>query len=67
MVDFRKRLTGKNTEKPVDPIELYDTLDRASDKGPLRPAQLAVLKEWYKSNENTRDAIVKLHTGQGKP
>lgn len=66
MVDFRKRLTGKNTEKPVDPVELYDTLDRASDKGPLRPAQLAVLKEWYKSNENTRDAIVKLHTGQGK-
>ncbi len=31
-----------------------ETLDRAHDKGPLRPAQMAV---------GTRDIIVKLHTG----
>ena len=66
MVDFKKRLTGKKTEKPVDPVELYNTLDRASDKGPLRPAQLAVLNEWHKNAKNTRDVIIKLHTGQGK-
>lgn len=66
MVDFKKRLTGKKTEKPVDPVELYNTLDRASDKGPLRPAQLAVLTEWHKDKQNTRDVIIKLHTGQGK-
>ena len=66
MVDFKKRLAGKKAEKPVDPIKLYDTLDRAHDKGPLRPAQLSVLKSWLTNHLDDRDAIVKLHTGQGK-
>lgn len=66
LVDFRKRLAGKTVKKPTDPVELYDTLDRAHDKGPLRPAQLAVLKEWHSRRQKTRDVIVKLHTGQGK-
>ena len=66
MVDFRKRLVEKKVRTPVDPVELYDTLDRAHDKGPLRPAQLAVLEEWHSNRRSTRDVIVKLHTGQGK-
>ncbi len=66
MVDFNKRLAGKKALKPVDPIALYDTLDRAHDKGPLRPAQVAVLKDWFAHHQSTRDVIVKLHTGQGK-
>jgi len=66
MVDFRKRLAGKVDIKRVDPIEIYDTLDRAHDKGPLRPSQFAVLREWNARQANTRDVIVKLHTGQGK-
>ncbi len=66
MVDFKKRLAGKKAKKPTDPVELYDTLDRAHDKGPLRPAQLAVLTEWHGKHQKTRDVIVKLHTGQGK-
>lgn len=66
MVDFKKRLAGKKVEKPVDPVALYDTLDRAHDKGPLRPAQVAVLKDWFAHHQATRDVIVKLHTGQGK-
>lgn len=66
MVDFKKRLSGKTTEKQVDPIRLYDKLDRAHDKGPLRPAQLAVLSNWFASHRTDRDAIIKLHTGQGK-
>ena len=66
MVDFNKRLTRKTAKKPTDPIELYSTLDRAYDKGPLRPAQLAVLGDWYKRTQENRDVIVKLHTGQGK-
>jgi replicative superfamily II helicase len=32
----------------------------------LRPAQLAVLAEWFSKRQDTRDVIVKLHTGQGK-
>lgn len=66
MVDFRKRLSGKTAEKQTDPVKLYDTLDRAHDKGPLRPAQLAVLSDWFSNHQSTRDIIVKLHTGQGK-
>jgi replicative superfamily II helicase len=66
MVDFRKRLAGKAAIRPVDPIDLYETLDREHDKGPLRPAQKAVLREWTGRQANTRDIIVKLHTGQGK-
>src|ERR1700722_509431 len=66
MVNFKNRLAGKGAQKQTDPIRLYDTLDRAHDKGPLRPAQLAVLKEWLGNHQNTRDIIVKLHTGQGK-
>ena len=66
MVDFKKRLAGKKVPKPVDPIALYDTLDRAHDKGLLRPAQVAVLEEWFAHHQSNRDVIVKLHTGQGK-
>ncbi|MGY2733858.1 DEAD/DEAH box helicase family protein [Sphingomonas sp. UYP23] len=66
MVDFKGRLGGKTVARPADPIELYGTLDRASDKGPLRPSQEAVLKQWNVRASNTRDVIVKLHTGQGK-
>lgn len=66
MVDFKKRLSGTKVIAPTDPVALYDTLDRAHDKGPLRPAQQAVLTEWYTSRLEQRDVIVKLHTGQGK-
>ena len=66
MVDFKKRLTGQSVPTVVDPVELYETLDRAHDKGPLRPAQQAVLRAWYDTRLEERDNIVKLHTGQGK-
>ena len=66
MVDFKKKLGGKTVEKPTDPIKLYETLDREADKGPLRPAQVAVLAEWFTKQQSDRDVIVKLHTGQGK-
>lgn len=67
MVDFKKRITGNKVTVILDPVKLYETLDRAHDKGPLRPAQTAVLDEWFKSINNKQcDVIVKLHTGQGK-
>jgi replicative superfamily II helicase len=66
VVDFKKRLAGRKAPRPTDPVKLYDTLDRAHDKGPLRPAQAVVLTDWYASHRNQKDAIVKLHTGQGK-
>lgn len=67
MVDFNKKLGAKKTAAlALAPEEIYEGLDRASDKGPLRPAQKAVLAEWHEHRRNVRDVIVKMHTGQGK-
>jgi replicative superfamily II helicase len=67
MVDFNKRLGGKKlSSKPINPQEIYDNADRASDTGPLRPAQISVLKEWFEERRTAKDLIIKMHTGQGK-
>jgi replicative superfamily II helicase len=67
MVDFKKRVSGTSAgTKPILPAEIYEKADRASDTGPLRPAQLAVLDEWHKKRRAERNVIVKMHTGQGK-
>ena len=64
MIDFRKKIAVGTAIVKTNPIEIYDTLDRASDKNALRPAQLAVLEDWW--NNYKEDVILKLHTGQGK-
>src|SRR5258708_4947135 len=66
MVDFKKRVGKSTTAKTIDPVKLYASLDRASDKGPLRLVQERVLSEWHTSRREERDVILKLHTGQGK-
>ncbi len=66
MVDFRKRLNKKAKEKKTNPIEIYDSLDRRSIAGPLRPAQSEVLSRWFGKRKDEKDLIVKLHTGEGK-
>jgi len=66
MVDFKKRLGKDKIEKKVNPIEIYDNLDRRSETGPLRPAQNHILQEWYDNRSNSKNEIIKLHTGQGK-
>lgn len=40
MIDFSKKIEMKVTVKTADPIEIYNTLDRKSDVGPLRPIQI---------------------------
>lgn len=66
MVDFNKHLAAGKPEKKLHPVEIYDSLDRRSDKGPLRPTQIAVLSTWYEDRLTERDIILKLHTGEGK-
>ena len=61
MVNFKKKLAGKTIKKPIDPIELYETLDRAHDKGPLRPAQIAVLTEWFKNHQTSINIPFKIY------
>ena len=36
MIDFTKRLNKGVIERKIDPIEIYDTVDRKSVTGPLR-------------------------------
>lgn len=66
MVDFKKRLKKKSLPKKVNPVEIYDSLDRRSETGPLRPSQERVLSEWYTSRKDEQNNIIKLHTGEGK-
>jgi len=66
MVDFTKKLRKHPEENPLNPEQIYERLDRASDKGPLRPSQIAVLREWHSNLRGNRDVILKMHTGQGK-
>lgn len=66
MVDFDKLLGGKRPERPVDPLRVFDDLDKESGKEYLRDSQKAVLKEWFDNHTANQDVIIKLHTGQGK-
>jgi hypothetical protein len=61
-----KKLAAAKVKKPLDAVEICDTLDRASNKGPLRPAQEAMLREWHGQRTETRDLLIKLQARQGK-
>lgn len=66
MIDFTKRLNKKKSEKKLNPVDIYETIDRKSDTGPLRPAQKEILESWFNNRKSEKDLIVKLHTGEGK-
>jgi len=66
MVDFKKKLKKGDLEKKINPLEIYDTLDRRSVTGPLRPAQKSILDSWFNDYVENKDIIIKLHTGEGK-
>lgn len=66
MVDFKKRLKKKEIVKKLSPIEIYDSLDRRSEAGPLRDSQEKILKEWFTNRVDEKNTIIKLHTGEGK-
>ncbi len=66
MVDFKKRLKKKEIIKKVNPIEIYDSLDRRSEAGPLRDSQEKILSTWHSTYSSNKNIIIKLHTGEGK-
>lgn len=66
MVNFKERLAKNNFEKPVDPIKIYNLLDRITTKGELRQAQSSILEKWYANYKDKKDTIIKLSTGKGK-
>jgi replicative superfamily II helicase len=66
MVNFKKRISNQRESKRINPIEIYEHLDRASDTGELRGVQKEVLEKWLVEYRNKKNTILKLHTGQGK-
>ena len=67
MIDFSKRMTQMEVVKKINPVDIYDDLDRTSVTGPLRPlSQEEVLLDWHENYRNKKDLVVKLHTGAGK-
>ncbi len=66
MVDFKQLLDESESSTTIDPVEIFFSLDKDSDKANLWAAQEAVLREWHTKYRNEKDTIVKLHTGQGK-
>ncbi|WP_046007353.1 DEAD/DEAH box helicase family protein [Pseudoalteromonas rubra] len=66
-INFEKRSSNRGLERKIHPCEIYDTLDRHANKGPLRiPVQNTVLSNWFENYKNKRDVILKLPTGEGK-
>lgn len=65
-MDFNKLLGKSQQAKIVDPIEIFNNLDKDGDKAYLWPGQKSVLELWDTDHRSKKDTIVKLHTGQGK-
>lgn len=67
MIDFSKKLRNKQKEIETNPIDIYASLDRQTEKvGPLRHSQKRVLNDWYDNRLSDKDIILKLNTGAGK-
>ncbi|HBV6183115.1 TPA: DEAD/DEAH box helicase family protein [Klebsiella pneumoniae] len=66
MIDFTQRLKRKERNTVINPLEIYESLDRRSVAGPLRPSQLEILNKWWGMYKDKKDNIIKLHTGEGK-
>jgi len=66
MVDFDKLLSKEEMLESINPIDIFNNLDRDEDKQYLRPDQKSILNTWYNKYRENRDVIVKLPTGQGK-
>jgi replicative superfamily II helicase len=66
MVKFEELLGKEKIIIPVNPIDIFQNLDKEIGKETLRDSQKAVLEEWYEKYQSQKDMIVKLHTGQGK-
>lgn len=65
MVDFGKLRAKSNSEKSVDPIDIFRHLPKPTGIADLYSSQAEVLSSWF-SSRNNKDVVIKLHTGGGK-
>ncbi len=66
MVDFKKLLGNEEITPEIDPLSIFDYLDKESTIEGLRDSQKHILNKWHEDFRDQRDVIVKLPTGQGK-
>lgn len=64
-IDFRKLTSQAISGRAIDPLEIWEQLDREVGKEYLRPIQETVLKEWF-ARRGEVDTIIKMNTGTGK-
>ncbi|MCK9312212.1 MAG: DEAD/DEAH box helicase family protein [Bacteroidales bacterium] len=65
-MDFNELLGKTQVSKIINPIDIFENLDKEENKAYIRPGQKNVLELWDKNHRTDKDTIVKLHTGQGK-
>ncbi len=65
VVDYKKFLNKTEAPLPVDPIEIFNRLGGMDKVNDLYSSQLDVLNEWFRRRES-KDLVIKLHTGGGK-
>lgn len=66
MVDFEQYLENDELQREIDPIKIFDDLNKETGKEELWTDQKSVLTEWFTRNKEKRDLIIKLPTGRGK-
>lgn len=64
MVDFSKFGRQGRKDAPIDPLQIFLTLPKI-DVNDLYQSQSQVLSNWFEKRD-TKDTIIKLHTGGGK-
>src|SRR3712207_1105288 len=65
MVDFKKLRAAKSQHEIVEPVEIFRRLPKPEGINDLYTSQAQVLEEWSRRRD-TRDLVIKLHTGGGK-
>jgi DEAD/DEAH box helicase len=64
-LDLSKLSPQAISKRPINPLEIWNQLDRAVGKEYLRPIQERVLEGWFSQREDA-DTIIKMNTGTGK-
>lgn len=65
MVDFSKLSHSRKKSNPVDPFEIFRRLPKPAGINDLYSSQAEVLRSWTTCRDS-RDTVIKLHTGGGK-
>ncbi|GEN58014.1 DEAD/DEAH box helicase [Halolactibacillus alkaliphilus] len=69
MINFKKLNEDVNSEKVIDPVQIFDVLPEKSKKYEeyLRDVQSTVLEKWFQEYRNdSKNTVIKMNTGSGK-